>query len=153
MVTGQRLDCVFDDEPLSFEKDLLCRPKRSNLRILWKKLTWGWINKKAKLYRVCVDFRDLNNATTKDEYPMLVAKMLVDSTAGFEYLSILDCYSGYNQIFIAEEDVSKTTFRCPGDLGTYEWILMPFGLKNVGATHQRAMNSIFHDFIDKFMQV
>jgi len=45
---------------------------------------------------------------------------------------MLDGYLGYNQIFIAEEDVSKTTFRCPGALGCYEWLVMPFGLKNVG---------------------
>ena len=69
------------------------------------------------------------------------------------YSSMLDGYFGYNQIFIAEEDVSKTTFCCPGALGTYEWVVMPFGLKNAGATYQRAMNSIFHDFIETFMQI
>jgi len=111
------------------------------------------IKKKNGTIRVCIDFRDLNLATPKDEYPMLVAEMRVDSAAGFEYLSMLDGYSGYNQIFIAEEDVSKTAFRCPGALGCYEWLVMPFGLKNAGATYQRAMNSMFHDFIEKFMQV
>ncbi|KAK2382471.1 hypothetical protein QL285_070004 [Trifolium repens] len=109
--------------------------------------------KKNGTLRVCIDFRDLNNATPKDEYAMPVAEMLIDSAAGFEFLSMLDGYSGYNQIFIAEEDVSKTAFRCPGALGTYEWVVMPFGLKNAGATYQRAMNSMFHDFIDTFMQV
>ncbi|CAJ2641991.1 unnamed protein product, partial [Trifolium pratense] len=109
--------------------------------------------KKNGSLRICIDFRDLNNATPKDEYSMPVAEMLIDSAAGFEYLSMLDGYSGYNQIFIAEEDVAKTAFRCPGALGTYEWVVMPFGLKNAGATYQRAMNSIFHDFIDTFMQV
>ncbi|XP_050908624.1 uncharacterized protein LOC127122310 [Lathyrus oleraceus] len=52
-------------------------------------------------------------ATSKDEYPMPVTEMLVDSAAGYEYLSMLDGYFGYNHIFIAEEDVSKTAFRCP----------------------------------------
>ncbi|KAK2436375.1 hypothetical protein QL285_021373 [Trifolium repens] len=111
------------------------------------------IIKKNSTLRVCINFRDLNNATPKDEYVMPVAEMFVDSAAGFEFLSMLDGYSGYNQIFIAEEDVSKTAFRCPGALGTYEWVVMPFGLKNAGATYQRAMNSMFHDFIDTFMQV
>ncbi|XP_050897537.1 uncharacterized protein LOC127104395 [Lathyrus oleraceus] len=55
----------------------------------------------------------IKDETPKDEYLMPVAEMLVDSTAGYEYLSMLDGYSGYNQIFIAEEDVSKTAFRCP----------------------------------------
>ncbi|KAK2444839.1 hypothetical protein QL285_015834 [Trifolium repens] len=109
--------------------------------------------KKNGSLRVCIDFRDLNNATPKDEYPMPVAEMLIDSAAGFEYLSMLDGYSGYNQIFIAENDVPKTAFRCPGALGTYEWVVMLFGLKNAGATYQRAMNLIFHEYIDTFMQV
>ena len=109
--------------------------------------------KKNGTLRVCIDFRDLNTATPKDEYSMPVAEMLVDSAACYEYLSMLDGYSGYNQIFIAEEDVPKTAFHCPGALGTYEWVVMPFGLKNAGATYQRAMNSIFHDFIETFMQI
>ena len=110
------------------------------------------LKKNGKL-RVCIDFRNLNTATPKDEYAMPVAEMLVDSAAGFQYLSMLDGYAGYNQIFIAEEDVPKTAFRCPGALGTYEWVVMPFGLKNAGATYQRVMNSMFHDFIEDFMQV
>ncbi|XP_045795462.1 uncharacterized protein LOC123889969 [Trifolium pratense] len=75
--------------------------------------------KKNGSLRICIDFRDLNNATPKDEYSMPVAEMLIDSAAGFEYLSMLDGYSGYNQIFIAEEDVAKTAFRCPGALGDF----------------------------------
>ena len=82
---------------------------------------------------------------------MLVEEMLVDSATSYEYLSMLDGYSGYNQIFITEEDVPKTAFCCPGALGTYEWVVMPFGLKNAGATYQRAIKSIFHDFIETFM--
>jgi hypothetical protein len=109
--------------------------------------------KKSGTLRVCIDFRDLNHATPKDEYHMLVAEMLVDSAVGFEYLSMLDGYSGYNQIYIAEDDVSKTAFRCPGALCCFEWIMILFGLKNAGACYQRAMNSMFHDFIGKFMQV
>jgi hypothetical protein len=111
------------------------------------------IKKKNGTIRVCIDFRDLNLATPKDEYPMPVAEMLVDSAAWFEYLSMLDGYSCYNQIFIAEEDISKTAFRCSGALGCYEWLVVPFDLKNAGATYQRAMNLMFHDFIEDFMQV
>ncbi|XP_024630434.2 uncharacterized protein [Medicago truncatula] len=111
------------------------------------------VKKKNGTIMVCIDFRDLNLATPKDEYPMPVAEMLVDSAAGFDYLSMLDGYSGYNQIFIAEEDIAKTAFRCPGASGCYEWLVMPFGLKNAGATYQRAMNLMFHDFIENFMQV
>nr|XP_025678255.1 uncharacterized protein LOC112778105 [Arachis hypogaea] len=90
------------------------------------------VMKKNGKLRVCIDFRDLNSATPKDEYPMSIADMLIDSIAGHEILSFMDGYSGYNQIYIAEEDVSKTAFRCPGALGTFEWVVMPFGLKNAG---------------------
>src|ERR1051325_4326283 len=109
--------------------------------------------KKNEKLRVCIDFGDLNVATLKDEYDMPVVEMLVDSAAGFKYLSMLEGYVGYNQIVIADDDVQKTAFRCPGALGTYEWVVMSFGLKNAGATYQRAMNTIFHDFIKSFMQI
>lgn len=111
------------------------------------------IIKKNGTLRVCIDFRDLNAATLKEEYPMPFSKMLIDSVVGFEFLSMLDGYSGYNQNFIAEEDVPKMAFRCSGALGTYEWVVMPFGLKNVGAMYQRVMNSIFHDCIEMFIKV
>ena len=66
---------------------------------------------------------------------------------------MLDGYSGYNQILIADEDVPKTEFHCPEELGTYEWVVMPFSLKNARSTYKRVMNYMFHDFIEDFMQV
>ena len=93
------------------------------------------LKKNGKL-RVCIDFRNLNTASPKDEYPMPIADVLVDGVAGHKLLSFMDGHSGYNQIFIAEKDVHKTAFRCPGSIGTFEWVVMPFGLKNAGATYQ-----------------
>ena len=91
------------------------------------------MKKKGKL-KVCVDFRNLNTTTSKDMYVMPIADMLVDSTANNELLSIIDDFSWYNQILIIIDDISKTAFTCPGSLGTFEWLVMPFGLKNAGAT-------------------
>jgi len=68
------------------------------------------IKRMIKCVCVCVDFRDLNVATTEDKYPMLVVNMLVNSIAGNEILSLLNGYSRYNQIYIAENDVSKIVF-------------------------------------------
>ena len=102
---------------------------------------------------VCVDFRDLNVATPKDMYVMPITDMLVDSIANNELLSFMDSFSRYNQIIIVVEDISKTAFRCPGSLGTFEWLVMPFGLKNAGATYQRAMNAIFHDMLGYHMEI
>jgi len=88
-----------------------------------------------------------------DGYPMLVADLLVDAAAGHQIIRFMDDNVGYNQIFMAEEDIIKTAFRCPGHVGLFEWIVMTFGLKNAGATYQRAMNFIFHEFIGKLVEI
>jgi hypothetical protein len=100
-----------------------------------------------------VDFRDLNRATPKDEYPMLVAKTLINAAAGYKMLSFMDGNAGYNQIFVAPEDIHKTAFRVPGAVGLFEYVVMTFGLKNAGATYQRAMNYMFHDLISKLVEI
>ena len=96
------------------------------------------LKKNGKL-RVCIDFRDLNKATPMDGYPMPIADLLVDETSGHKVISFMDGNVGYNQIFIAKEDIVKTAFRCPGIIGLFEWVVMTFGLKNAGATYQRVM--------------
>jgi hypothetical protein len=80
--------------------------------------------------------RNLNRATPKDEYLMPVADLLVDSASGNNVISFLDGNAGYNQIIMVKEDVSNTTFRCPGFVGLVEWVVMTFGLKNAGSTYQ-----------------
>jgi hypothetical protein len=66
---------------------------------------------------------------------MPIADLLVDSTSGNKVISFLDSNAGYNQIFMAKEDVSKTAFRYPGFVGLFEWVIMTFLLKNAGATY------------------
>nr|AAX95830.1 retrotransposon protein, putative, unclassified [Oryza sativa Japonica Group]ABG22462.1 retrotransposon protein, putative, unclassified [Oryza sativa Japonica Group] len=110
------------------------------------------IKKNGKV-RVCIDFRDLNKATPKDEYPMPVADQLVDAASGNKILSFMDGNAGYNQIFMAEEDIHKTAFRCPDAIGLFEWVVMTFGLKSAGATYRRDMNYIYHDLIGWLVEV
>jgi hypothetical protein len=68
-------------------------------------------------------------------------------------INFLDGNAGYNQIFMAEGDVAKTVFRCPGFVGLFEWVVMTFGLKNAEAMYQRAMNLIFHDLLGVLLKV
>jgi hypothetical protein len=103
--------------------------------------------------RVCIDFCNLNRATPKDEYPMPIADMLVNDSSGHKVISFLHGNAGYNQIFVAKEDMHKTTFRCLGFVGLFEWVVMTFGLKNDGATYRRAMNLIFHDLLGIIIEV
>jgi hypothetical protein len=100
-----------------------------------------------------VDFRDLNRATPKDEYPMPVVETLINATADNKILSFMDGNAGYNQIFMAPEDIHKTAFRVLGAMGLFEYMVMTFGLKNDGATYQCAMNYIDHDLIGKLVEI
>jgi hypothetical protein len=111
------------------------------------------VQKKDGRWWVCVDFRDLNRATPKDEYPMPVAEILINAAAGHKILSFMDGNAGYNQIFMAPEDIHKTAFRVPGVVGLFEYVVMTFGLKNAGATYQRAMSHIFHDLISNLVEI
>jgi hypothetical protein len=103
--------------------------------------------------RVCINFRNLNKATPKDEYPMVIADMLINDASGHKVLIFLDGNAGYNQIFMVEEDMYNTAFRCPGFVGLFEWVVKTFGLKNAGATYQRAMNLIFHEMLGIIVEV
>jgi hypothetical protein len=103
--------------------------------------------------RVCIDFCNLNKATSKDEYPMHIANMLINNASGHRVISFLDGNVGYNQIFMAEEDMSKMAFHYPGFISLFEWVVMSFGLKNVGTTYQRAKNLNFHDLLGILLEI
>jgi hypothetical protein len=85
--------------------------------------------KKNGKLRVCIDFRNLNKATPMDGYPMPVVDLLIDAASGHRIISFMDGNAEYNRIFMAEEDILKTAFRCPGHVGLYEWVAMTFALK------------------------
>jgi hypothetical protein len=100
------------------------------------------VNKKQGTICVCTDFRDLNKAYPKDNFPTPFIHQIIDECASCEAFSFMDHFSGYNQIQIKPEDQHKMTFICPC---TFAYCKMPFGLKNVGVTFQWAMYFSFDD--------
>ena len=108
------------------------------------------VTKKNGKIQICIDFRDLNATYPKDEFPLPITDVMIDNTCGFKRMSFMDGFSGYNQIKMYPEDQKHTSFRTP--LGVYCYTVMPFGLKNVGATYQRAMSMIFQKHLCKTVE-
>ncbi|GAU46749.1 hypothetical protein TSUD_402740 [Trifolium subterraneum] len=109
------------------------------------------VKKSNGKWRMCVDYTDLNRVCPKDAYHLPNIDKLVDNSSGFKLLSFMDAYSGYNQIKMAEIDKKKTAFMTK--TGNYYYNVMPFGLKNAGATYQRMMNKVFHNEIGDMLEV
>ena len=101
--------------------------------------------------RVCIDFQDLNKASLKNDFPLPHIDMLIDNTASHWMLSFMDGFFEYSQILMALEDMEKTSFIT--EWGTYCYKVMSFGLKNAGATYQRATTTLFHDMMHRDVEV
>ncbi|GJX25436.1 reverse transcriptase domain-containing protein [Tanacetum coccineum] len=136
----------------SWGKPCHCVPKKRGFKpvveneqneLIPTRLVTGW--------RVCIDYRKLNEATRKDHFPLPFMDQMLERLAGNEYYCFLDGFSGYFQIPIDPNDQEKTTFTCP--YGTFAYRRMPFGLCNAPGTFQRCMMAIFHDMIEKTMEV
>ena len=102
-------------------------------------------------WRLCIDFTDVNRACPKDSFPLPRIDLIIDSTVGHELLSFMDAFSGYNQISMDPDDQEKTSFIT--GQGTYCYRVIPFGLKNAGATYQRLVNRMFRKQIGMSMEV
>nr|GFB67739.1 reverse transcriptase domain-containing protein [Tanacetum cinerariifolium] len=102
-------------------------------------------------WRVCINYRKLNEATRKDHFPLPFMDQMLERLAGNEFYCFLDGFSGYFQIPIDPHDLEKTTFTCP--YRTFAYRRMPFGLCNASGTFQRCMLAIFHDMVEKTMEV
>nr|GEW73281.1 reverse transcriptase domain-containing protein [Tanacetum cinerariifolium] len=114
-----------------------------NNELILTRLVTGW--------RVCIDYRKLNDATRKDHFPLPFIDQMLERLAGNEFYCFLDGFSGYFQIPIDLQDQEKTTFTYL--YGTFAYRRMPFGLCNAPGTFQRCMTAIFHDMIEKTMEV
>ncbi|GJY34790.1 reverse transcriptase domain-containing protein [Tanacetum coccineum] len=128
-----------------------CVPKKGGMTVVTNedneliptRLVTGW--------RVCIDYRKLNDATRKDHFPLPFMDQMLERLDGNEYYCFLDGFSRYFQIPIDPQDQEKTTFTCP--YGTFSYRCMPFGLCNAPGTFQRCMMAIFHDMIEETMEV
>ena len=98
-----------------------------------------------------MDYRKLNITTHKDHFPLPFNDQMLEILSSYAYYYFLDGYSGYNQIAIALNDQEKTTFTCI--YGTLAYRRMPFGLCNALATFQKCMMTIFHDMVERFIEV
>ncbi|GKE75100.1 putative nucleotidyltransferase, ribonuclease H [Tanacetum coccineum] len=102
-------------------------------------------------WRVCIDYRKLNDATRKDHFLLPFIDQMLERLCGNEYYCFLDGFSGFFQIPIAPEDQEKTTLTCP--YGTFAYRRMSFGLCNAPTTFLRCMTAIFYDMVEEFIEV
>ncbi|GJX44839.1 reverse transcriptase domain-containing protein [Tanacetum coccineum] len=128
-----------------------CVPKKGGITVVANEENELILTRLVTGWRVCIDYRKLNEATRKDHFPLPFMDQMIERLAGNEFYYFLDGFSGYFQIPIDPQDQEKTTFTCP--YGTFAYRRMPFGLCNAPGTFQRCMMAIFHDMIEKTMEV
>ncbi|GJR73831.1 reverse transcriptase domain-containing protein [Tanacetum coccineum] len=127
-----------------------CVPKKGGMTVVTNDENELVPTRLVTRWRVCIDYRKLNEATRKDHFPLPFMDQMLERLVGNEYYCFLDGFSGYFQIPIDLKDQEKTTFTCP--YGTFAYRRMPFGLCNALGTFQRCMMAIFHDMIEKTME-
>jgi hypothetical protein len=105
------------------------------------------VQNKSGKWRMCIDFTSLNKACPKDNFPLPRINKIVDSAAGCEVMSLLDCFSGYHQIYMKEEDKANTSFITP--FGMYCFIRMPEGLMNAGSNFSRLTKTVLESQVGR----
>ncbi|GJZ80494.1 reverse transcriptase domain-containing protein [Tanacetum coccineum] len=128
-----------------------CVPKKGGITVVANEENELILTRLVTGWRVCIDYRKLNEATQKDHFPLPFMDQMLERLAGNEFYCFLDGFLGYFQIPIDPQDQEKTTFTCP--YGTFAYRRMPFGLCNAPGTFQWCMMAIFHDMIEKTMEV
>ncbi|GKF12041.1 reverse transcriptase domain-containing protein, partial [Tanacetum coccineum] len=128
-----------------------CVPKKGRITVVTNEDNKLILTRLVTRWRVCIDYKKLNDATRKDHFPLPFMDQMLERLAGNEYYCFLDGFSGYFQIPIDPQDQEKTTFTCP--YGTFTYRRMPFGLCNAPGTFQTCMMAIFYDMIEETMEV
>nr|GEV43071.1 reverse transcriptase domain-containing protein [Tanacetum cinerariifolium] len=142
---------IYPTSDSPWDSPVHCVPKKGGMTVvenednelILTRLVMGW--------RVCIDYRKLNDDTRKDHFPLPFMDQMLERLARNEFSCFLDGFFGYFQIPIDPQDQEKTTFNCP--YGTFSYRHMPFGLCNAPGTFQRCMTAIFHNMIEKMMEV
>lgn len=116
---------------------------------------WGapvlFVRKKSGELRMCIDYRAINQVTKRHGHPLPRIDECLEQLSGAQFFTSLDLKSGYHQLRIQDEDVPKTAFNTR--YGSFEWLVVPFGLRNSPALFQSTMNRIFNDYLDDFVMV
>ncbi|GJU22805.1 reverse transcriptase domain-containing protein [Tanacetum coccineum] len=128
-----------------------CVPKKGGLTVVTNKNDELVPTRTVTGWRVCINYRKLNEATVKDHFLLPFMDQMLERLAGNKYVCFLDGFSGYFQIPIDLIDQEKTTLTCP--FGTHAYRRMPFGLCNAPAIFQRCMLAMFHDMIEESVEV
>nr|GEW43288.1 reverse transcriptase domain-containing protein [Tanacetum cinerariifolium] len=128
-----------------------CVPKKGGFTVVENERNELILTHLVTGWRVCIDYRKLNEATRKDHFPLPFMDQMLERLARNQYYCFLDCFSDYFQIPVDPKDQEKTTFTCP--YGTFVYRRMSFGICNAPGMFQRCMMAIFHDMIEKTMEV
>jgi hypothetical protein len=146
----QAMRCFRDEKCRAIAKEISKVLKAGFIKVIHTKWVANPVlvpKKNTKVLRMCVDYTGRKKACPKDHFPLPRIDQVIDSMAGLKLLCFLDAYSGYHQIKMKESDQLATSFVTPH--GTYCYVTMSFGLKNIGATYQRTMQKCLADQISR----
>jgi hypothetical protein len=160
------IDLKSGTKPIARNPYRMSTPELQELKIQLKELLdlglirpsvspWGapviFIRKKDGSWRLCIDYRQLNKATIKNQQPLPRIDDLFDQMKRLTVFSMIDLRLGYHQLRIKEDDVPKTTFKMR--FGHYKFTILTFGLTNAPGVFMSLMNGVFREYLDKFIQV